>query len=77
VSVVLMTDGFSNAGEDSSAFLQHIRGLLHHDIPAFPILFGEGDIQQLTGIATATGGKLFNSQQASLASTFEEIRGYQ
>jgi Ca-activated chloride channel family protein len=77
VSVVLMTDGENNAGEDAATFLQRIRRLPHHDVPAFPILFGEGDVQQLTQIATATGGKLFNSKEASLASTFEEIRGYQ
>jgi Ca-activated chloride channel family protein len=77
VSVVLMTDGENNAGEDSGTFLAHINQLAHRDIPAFPILFGEGDRQQLQGIADATGGKLFDSKQASLASTFQEIRGYQ
>jgi Ca-activated chloride channel family protein len=77
VSVVLMTDGENNSGEDSGTFLAHVQQLQHHDIPAFPILFGEGDMQQLQEIASVTGGKLFNSQQASLASTFQEIRGYQ
>ncbi|MGH7686246.1 MAG: VWA domain-containing protein [Candidatus Dormibacteria bacterium] len=77
VSVVLMTDGENNEGISSDTFLQRIKSLQHQDIPAFPILFGEGDVQQLTQIATVTGGKLFNSTQASLATTFEEIRGYQ
>lgn len=77
VSVVLMTDGENNQGENADSFLQHVQRLQHHDVPAFPILFGEGDVQQLTQIAKATGGQLFNSKQASLASTFEEIRGYQ
>jgi Ca-activated chloride channel family protein len=77
ISVVLMTDGENNSGEDSGTFLAHVQQLQHHDIPAFPILFGEGDMQQLQDIASVTGGKLFNSQQASLGSTFQEIRGYQ
>ena len=76
VSVVLMTDGENNLGEDSNTFLSHLTAQ-DRDVPAFPILFGEGDVNQLTQIATATGGKLFDSRQASLATTFEEIRGYQ
>ena len=77
VSVVLMTDGENNSGEDAGSFSSSLQQLQHHDIPAFPILFGEGNLQELQQIADQTGGKLFNSQQASLASTFEEIRGYQ
>jgi Ca-activated chloride channel family protein len=75
-SVVLMTDGENNSGESSSDFLGTVRRLGLLGVPAFPILFGEGDPVQLGQIATATGGKVFDGR-TSLALTFREIRGYQ
>jgi Ca-activated chloride channel family protein len=75
-SVVLMTDGENNSGESSSDFLGSVRQLGLLGVPAFPILFGEGELSQLTQIATTTGGKVFDGRK-SLAQTFREIRGYQ
>jgi Ca-activated chloride channel family protein len=75
-SVVLMTDGENNSGESSSDFLASVRQLGLLSVPAFPILFGEGDLGQLNQIAASTGGKVFDGRK-SLARTFQEIRGYQ
>ena len=77
VSVVLMTDGMNNEGESSDTFLNNIATNGPHDVPAFPILFGEGDPTELTQIAQKTNGKLFDSTTTSLALTFKQIRGYQ
>ena len=46
-------------------------------IRVFPILFGEGNSGELSGIADLTGGRLFDSGAGSLAAVFKEIRGYQ
>jgi Ca-activated chloride channel family protein len=76
-SVVLMTDGENNSGESSDDFINSVRQQQLTDVPAFPILFGEGDVQQLTQIATVTGGKVFDSRTVPLSDIFKQIRGYQ
>jgi Ca-activated chloride channel homolog len=76
-SVVLMTDGENNSGESSDQFLNNVRQGHLTDIQAFPILFGEGDVQQLNQIAAATGGKVFDSRSVPLSEIFKQIRGYQ
>jgi len=76
-SVVLMTDGENNSGESSDAFLASVRSHGLTDVPAFPILFGEGDSRQLGQIASATGGKVFDGRSGNLADVFKQIRGYQ
>jgi len=76
-SVVLMTDGENNSGESSGAFIDSVRRRGLTGVPAFPILFGEGDVQQLTQIAAVTGGKLFDSRSVPLSEIFIQIRGYQ
>ncbi len=78
-TVVVMTDGQSNVGSSASQF----RGWLLRQPPAvrnvkaFPVLFGEGDIDELNGIAQLTGGRVFDSGRTTLAALFKEIRGYQ
>jgi Ca-activated chloride channel homolog len=78
-TVVLMTDGANNRGLSRIAFEdwylsqgENVRG-----IPVFPILFGEGKVEDLTRLADLTGGRLFDSRSNSLAAVFKEIRGYQ
>jgi Ca-activated chloride channel family protein len=78
-SVVLMTDGQSNTGADANGF-QRFYNSQPADvkaIPTFAIIFGEASPQELTNIATLTGGQSFDSRNVSLASVFKVIRGYQ
>ena len=46
-------------------------------IPVFPILFGEGNRDELARLADLTGGRLFDSRSTPLPIVFKEIRGYQ
>jgi Ca-activated chloride channel family protein len=75
VSIVLLTDGANNAGMSLDKF----RDLYSGGAPArvFPILFGEGQVQEMTALAQATGGRSFDGRTARLAQVFKEIRGYQ
>ncbi|MFE4513705.1 extracellular solute-binding protein [Kitasatospora sp. NPDC056783] len=77
-SIVLMTDGESNAGATDADFKRFHDGLPAGEkaIPVFPIKFGEAAVSQLQGIADLSGGKLFDGT-GSLDGVFEEIRGYQ
>ncbi|MEU1288268.1 VWA domain-containing protein [Kitasatospora sp. NPDC005856] len=77
-SIVLMTDGESNAGATDADFKRFHDALPagEKSIPVFPIKFGEAAVGQLQGIADLSGGKLFDGT-GSLDGVFEEIRGYQ
>lgn len=79
VSIVLMTDGENNAGADITQFSDFYRqlGSSASRIPTFVVLFGEGNVTQLTSVATLTGGKTFDALNGDLAGAFQEIRGYQ
>jgi len=78
-SVVLMTDGENNSGNDANGFQSFYKSqpATAKAIPTFAIIFGEASPQALTDIATLTGGQVFDSRNASLASVFKVIRGYQ
>lgn len=78
-SIVLMTDGENTAGAPASGFESFYKALPEdrRRTPVFPILFGDSDRAQLEGIATLTGGRLFDATTGSLDGAFEEIRGYQ
>lgn len=78
-TIVLMTDGQNTAGTSFEDFQRWYRAQPAEirEIRVFPILFGEGDSDELQALAELTGGKLFNARQASLAAVFKEIRGYQ
>lgn len=80
-SIVLFTDGENTAGPSESEFESWYRSFVATNpqaasIPVFVILFGEGSPDELTGIATLTGGRLFDAESGSLESVFREIRGY-
>jgi Ca-activated chloride channel family protein len=79
VSVVLMTDGENNSGISSDQFETYYRslGATGKLIPAYVVLFGDGDTQQLTSIANLTGGQVFNARNGDLTAAFQAIRGYQ
>ncbi|MEU8922678.1 extracellular solute-binding protein [Kitasatospora sp. NPDC048545] len=77
-SIVLMTDGESNAGATDADFKRFHDALpaWEKSVPVFPIRFGEAAVSQLQGVADLSGGKLFDGS-GSLDGAFEEIRGYQ
>jgi Ca-activated chloride channel family protein len=79
VSVVLMTDGENNSGISASQFKSYYTslGASGKSIPAFVVLFGDGDKTALTDIATFTGGQVFDARNGDLTAAFQAIRGYQ
>ncbi len=77
-SIVLMTDGENNRCDTEEEFAGKYRALPPQQrIKVFPILFGEGDPEQLQRLADLTGGRLFDAKTQSLGAVFKEIRGYQ
>ncbi|MEV0609006.1 substrate-binding domain-containing protein [Polymorphospora rubra] len=78
-SVVLLTDGERTVGRDLEEFRSLHTGLpaTIRSVPVFTLLFGEGNVGDMTEIATLTGGRTFDARTGSLAAVFKEIRGYQ
>ena len=46
-------------------------------IRVFPILFGEGDADEMKRLADITGGRTFDARKGDLLGVFRDIRGYQ
>jgi Ca-activated chloride channel family protein len=78
-SIVLMTDGENNAGMDVDGFARFYAGLPPQKaaIRVFPILFGEGDADEMKRLAEITGGRTFDARKGDLTAVFRDIRGYQ
>jgi Ca-activated chloride channel family protein len=75
VSIVLLTDGESNAGLKVDEFrARYSSGL---PVRIFPILFGEGNVAEMQQIAQLSGGREFDGRKFQLGQVFKEIRGYQ
>lgn len=79
VSIVLMTDGENTDGSNAGDFRQFYESLgsKADGIATFVVLFGNANVDELTGIAELTGGKAFDALNGDLAGAFQEIRGYQ
>jgi Ca-activated chloride channel family protein len=78
-SIVLMTDGENNAGVDPDQFAQDYAALppAVQAVHVYPVLFGDASKDDMTKIATETGGTLFDATTSSLEAIFKQIRGYQ
>jgi Ca-activated chloride channel family protein len=78
-TVVLMTDGENNEGDNVTDFKRRYASLPQAEraIRVFPILFGEGSSAELDDLAQTTGGRVFDGRSAALTAIFKEIRGYQ
>jgi Ca-activated chloride channel family protein len=78
-SVVLMTDGENNAGNDAGQFQNWYRSASPEvrSIKCFAVIFGEASPQALNDVANLTGGATFDARSTSLSFVFKEIRGYQ
>lgn len=75
-SIVLMTDGENNKGENAETFLANYR-MRAKKIRIFPIFIGEANPAELQKIADVSGGKTFDARTEPLANVFKEIRGYE
>jgi len=78
-SVVLLTDGERTVGPKLPAFKTYHAKLPAKlkAIPIFTLLFGEGNVQEMTEVARISGGRTFDARSGSLAGVFKQIRGYQ
>lgn len=81
-SIVLFTDGDNTEGKNYNDFVALYNDLAVKNpeiksIPVFTVRFGEAASDELAGLATLTGGKVFDATKSDLASIFKEIRGYQ
>jgi Ca-activated chloride channel family protein len=78
-TIVLMTDGENNRGDDFARFQRKWNALSQYGrhIHIFPIFIGEANPKELQQIADLTGGRAFDARSQSLAEIFKEIRGYQ
>lgn len=75
-SIVLMTDGENNRGDDASQF-ETKYAALPRKVRIFPILVGEASPKELSHIADLSGGRAFDARTTPLDEIFKEIRGYQ
>lgn len=78
-SIVLMSDGASNAGMNAGQFNDFYRGLspAARGIRTFTVVFGKADRSTMEQIATTTGGRSFDGTKDPLDFIFKQIRGYQ
>jgi len=78
-SIVLMSDGRTNAGVSQEGFRSYYQNLPSQtqQIKTFTVLFGDADKAEMEKIAELTGGRMFDAKSQSLSQIFKEIRGYQ
>lgn len=78
-SIVLLSDGEANKGENFRQFEQKYRALpgAKRNVPVFVILYGSSNRVEMERLAELTGGKVFDAMNGDLDAAFKEIRGYQ
>lgn len=78
-SVVVLTDGDNTGGISSKTFHRLLgnQAPAVRRIPAYVLLFGEPETDELEDLAERTGGKVFDARGADLSAVAKEIRGYQ
>jgi Ca-activated chloride channel family protein len=78
-SIVLMSDGASNAGMDAEQFEDFYtrQSATARGIRTFTVVFGNADRATMEGIAATTGGRAFDGTRDPLDFIFKQIRGYQ
>ena len=72
-SIILMTDGESNAGTYRD--LERKYKSIEKDIPIFSIMFGSASAYQLRDIAALSNAKVFDGR-TNLLEAFKQVRGY-
>ena len=78
-SIVLLSDGESNAGRNLAQFTEYFHGLPPDiaSVPVYPVLFGQSADAQMQQLAQLTGGRAFDGRTQSLTDVFAQIRGGQ
>lgn len=78
-TIVLLTDGRNTTGRGLADFTGYHRRLppALASVRVFPILFGDGDVAQLTALAHLTGGQPFDARSEPLDGVFVRIRADQ
>lgn len=79
VTIVVLTDGENTGSYSINDFIEFHMSLPEEqrNIKVFPILFGEGNVDQMTELARRTGGRTFDARKQALTVVFKDIRGYQ
>ena len=72
-SIILMTDGESNAGKYSELSKKY--NSIEKDIPIYSIMFGSASSYQLEAIAQMSNAKVFDGR-TNLLEAFKQVRGY-
>jgi len=75
-TIVLMTDGENNSGEDADDFVEKYRQR-QVQVRIFPVFIGEANPAELERVAEVSGGRAFDARSVSLPDIFKDIRGYQ
>ena len=73
-AIILMTDGQSNSGSFGEVRARIARAS-PGPVPVYAILFGDASTDQLTEIADATGGRIFDGR-VDMIDAFREAKGY-
>ena len=73
VSIILMTDGMSNAGNENN--FRSTYSSIGRNVPIYSIMFGDAYEDELEDIAEFTNGKVFNGK-TDLLKAFKQVRGY-
>lgn len=77
VSIVLLTDGANNSGMSHREFMTALQSGGEPRVPVYTILYGEGNAQELSELAQATGANVFDARKAGLKKIMKSIRAYQ
>ena len=73
-AIILMTDGQSNEGHLGDVEARLTRST-SETIPIYPILFGQASDEQVTALADATSGRVFDGR-TGLIDAFRQAKGY-
>jgi Ca-activated chloride channel homolog len=78
-SIVLLSDGQNSSGSDYAAFEKWYDDLpdTAQDIPIYPVLFGEPNLDEMKQLAELTGGRVIDASESSLSEALKYVRGYQ
>lgn len=73
-AIVLMTDGRSETGHQSSFESDYKND--GRDLPIFSIMFGDADPSQLKSLASLSNAKVFDGRSGDLAAVFRQVKGF-
>lgn len=78
-TIVLLTDGENNRGIGLDEFTKEYEAFsqsMGKKIPIYPILFGEGNAEEMKKLAEISNGRTFDAKKEPLETIFKDVRGY-